>query len=419
MPSPADESALPLERLAELVRQALSAPQLKEGDPDDGLPRLFLAGQDEKGLMIVILKHGQDMYEMRVPSLSALATLAGPPLKPARDRAALALPYKPRTWKSPAPASLSVDGEGSSAVHAGPTAQDVGGIAAAQGLAFAAATYTCRGPTQEAQGIEYKPINEDAVVLWARRGDRQAGRPEIVAVGAFDQAGGEGSVAENSGAASAAAAAAFDEAIRTVEGGGDAAKALRTAISRAGEAVHALGVGAMTTFAAAVLVGQPEGERWRCRAHVAVVGDSRVLLVGASGEVRERTKLHNLGALIAAGEVADASPKMALRFANALSRSVGAENDDPDVFEWELQPGDRIVVETDGLGDAHEFEQLPEGTWHADICADQQGRILAHASTAVDGVAMLVGYALDQMADGYGKPDNIGVAVAQVLGLPR
>jgi serine/threonine protein phosphatase PrpC len=418
VPSPADESALPIERLAELVRQALSAPQLKEGDPDDGLPRLFLAGQDDKGLMIVILKHGQDMYEMRVPSLSALATLAGPSLKPARDRATLALPYRPRTWKSPGADAKTLDGESTSSVHAGPTAQEVGGISALLGHAFAAASYTCRGPTQEAQGIEYKPINEDAVVLRGRRGDVRAGRPEIVSVGAFDQAGGEGSVAENSGAASAAAAQAFDEVIRSVETGEDPVQALRAAISKASEAVHALGVGAMTTFAAAVLVGQPEGERWRCRAHVAVVGDSRVLLVDASGAVRHRTKLHNLGALIAAGEVADASPKMALRFANALSRSVGAENDDPDVYEWELQPGDRIVVETDGVGDAHEFEQLPEGTWHADICADQQGRILAHTSTAADGVAALVGYALDQMADGYGKPDNIGVVVAQVLGPP-
>jgi serine/threonine protein phosphatase PrpC len=300
-------------------------------------------------------------------------------------------------------------------VHAGPTAQAVEGISALQGHAFAAAAYTCRGPTQEAQGIEYKPINEDAVVLRARRGDVSAGRPEIVAVGAFDQAGGEGSVAENSGAASAAAAQAFDEAIGVVETGNDAAKALRTAITRASEAVHALGVGAMTTFAAAVLVGQPEGGKWKCRAYVAVVGDSRVLLVGASGEVRERSKLHNLGALIAAGEVADASPKMALRFANALSRSVGAENDDPDVYEWELQPGDKIVVETDGVGDAHEFEQLAEGTWHADICADQQGRLLAHAPTAADGVATLVGYSLDQMADGYGKPDNIGVGIIEIL----
>src|SRR5262245_54014004 len=380
------EDALPLERLAELVRQALSAPQLKEGDPDDGLPRLFLAGQDDKGLMIVILKHGQDMYEMRVPSLSALATLAGPALKPARDREALALPYQPRTWKSPEAADLALDGEAKSLVHAGPTAQDVGGISTLKGHAFAAASFTCRGPTQEAQGIEYKPINEDAVVLHARRGDASAGRPEIVAVGAFDQAGGEGAGAENSGAASAAVAKAVGAAMGAMEGSGDAAKALRTAINRASESVHALGVGAMTTFAAAVLVGEPEGERWKCRAHVAVVGDSRVLLVGASGEVRERTKLHNLGALIAAGEVADASPKMALRFANALSRSVGADNDDPDVHEWDLERGDRIVVETDGVGDANEFEQFPDGTWHADMCADQQGRILAHAPTPVDGV---------------------------------
>src|SRR5689334_22116810 len=275
VPSPGDESSIPLERLAELVREALSAPQLKEGDPDDGLPRLFLAGQDDKGLMIVILKHGTDIYEMRVPSLSALATLAGPTLKPARDPASVALPCQPRTWRSPGTDAPALDGESRSFVHAGPTAQQAGGISLLQGHAFAAAGYTCRGPTQEAQGVEYKPINEDAVVLRARRGDVAEGRPEIVAVGAFDQAGGEGSVAENSGAASAAAAKAFDEAIGAVETGNDAAKALRTAISRASEAVHALGVGAMTTFAAAVLVGQPEGEKWKCSAHVAVVGDSR------------------------------------------------------------------------------------------------------------------------------------------------
>src|SRR3954468_23818046 len=146
VPSPADESALPLERLAELVRQALSAPQLKEGDPDDGLPRLFLAGQDDKGLMIVILKHGQEMYEMRVPSLSALATLAGPPLKPTRERAALPLPYQPRTWKRPALDALPLDGGSRSAVHAGSTAQTVDAITTLQGHAFTAAAYTCRGP---------------------------------------------------------------------------------------------------------------------------------------------------------------------------------------------------------------------------------------------------------------------------------
>jgi serine/threonine protein phosphatase PrpC len=403
-----------MDRLADLVRQALSAPQLKEGEPDDGLPRLFLAGQDEKGLMVVVLKHGPDMYEMRVPHLSALATLAGPPVKPPRE-GSIPLPYAPRTWKPPPVDQTVVDGAPRSLVRAGPTAQTVPAIELLQGRAFAGAMYTCRGPTQEAQGVEYKPINEDAVVIRVRAGDPSSGRAELLAVAAFDQAGGEGSVAEASGAASAAAARAFEEVIGQVDAGIPPEEALRLAVSRASKAVHSLGVGAMTTFAAAVLVGQPEGGGWKCRAHVAVVGDSRVLLVDAGGRVKERTKLHNLGAMIAAGEVDDASPRMALRFANALSRSVGAENDEPDLHVWELARGDRIVVETDGVGDAHEFEELPEGTWHSDKCAELQGQILAHARTAQDGVAMLVGYALDQMADGYGKPDNIGLVVAQVL----
>lgn len=404
-----------MDRLADLVRQALAAPQLKEGEPDDGLPRLFLAGQDDKGLMVVVLKHGTDMYEMRVPHLSALATLAGPPVKPPRELESVVLPYAPRTWKVPPVDRVQSEGAARSVVRAGHTAQAVPAIELLQGRAFAGAMYTCRGPTQEAQGIEYKPINEDAVVIRVRLGDASSGTSELLAVGAFDQAGGEGSVADASGAASEAAAWAFEEAIGQVDQGVKPEQALRQAVERASKAVHSLGVEAMTTFAAAVLVGTPDGSGWKCQAHVAVVGDSRVLLVGTDGHVKERTKLHNLGAMIAAGEMPDASPKLALRFANALSRSVGAENDEPDLHVWDLAKGDKIVVETDGLGDAHEFEDLPEGSWHADKCADLQGRILAHATTAQDGVAMLVGYALDQMADGYGKPDNIGLVVAQVL----
>ena len=73
--------------------------------------------------------------------------------------------------------------------------------------------------------------------------------------------------------------------------------------------------------------------------------------------------------------------------------------------------GDTLVVQTDGVGDSHEFEQTPTGTWHADRCAEEQARVLKDAKTASDAVVALVGYALDQMANGYGKPDNIGVAV--------
>jgi hypothetical protein len=44
-----------------------------------------------------------------------------------------------------------------------------------------------------------------------------------------------------------------------------------------------------------------------------------------------------------------------------------------------------------------------------------QGRVVAKASSAAEAVRSLVGYALDQMADHYGKPDNIGVVVVDVL----
>lgn len=402
-----ERGTVPLDQVAEVLRRAIHG---DECDPTR--PRAYVAGTDENGNHVVMIQDGQTVYELRVADLSVLSMLAGPPLKPARDPSQLAVPYAPRTWTSPGTVEHPATDHPVSLVRAGPTAQAMPSLEATHGQALGAALFTCRGPTLEAQGVEYKPLNEDGVVVRLRPGDRASGRPEILSVGAFDQAGGEGASSEP-GAASEAAARCFEEAGLAIEEGTAPDQALREAVTRASTAVRRLGVGAMTTFAGAVLIAHPRDGGWSCQVHVAVVGDSRVLLFDSAGALKHVTKLHNVGARIAAGESNEAPPSLALRFANALSRGIGSDDDTPDLYVWDVQPGDRVVVETDGLGDAHELEQMPANVWHADHCAEMQGRVLGSNASPQEAVATLVGYALDQMADRYGKPDNIGVAVAQ------
>ncbi len=405
-----------LEHILQILRRALyrdpDAPPVP-GEPEE---RVFVRGQDESGLLLVSVQSGDITYQLKVPDVQSLVSLVGPPQKPARPDEALKLPYAARTSQPlPIQEHPAVDAP-VAVLHGGEAAQQMTAIAVARGESTRGAAYTCRGPTLQAQKIEYKAFNEDAVGLRLRKGDRANGKPEICAAGAFDMAGGEGSVEGMAGAASDVASRSFDEAIQALENGADPEQALRDGVGRASEAVRALGVGAVSTFtAAAIITRYKDGAVASRTAYIASVGDSRALLVEKSGKLKEKSRLHNLGASIAAGEVPDAPPSVAHQFASALSRGLGTENDVPDLYVWQLQPGDRLLLETDGLGDAREFEQMPPGVWHADRCADDQARILGHVQSAPDSVAALVAYALDQMADRYGKPDNIGVAVLEVL----
>ncbi len=406
MESSDPESRQDFEHVVQVLRQALW------GDPggqeNAGAPKVWIEGVDETGLLVVGVRVGEATYSVRVPDLPTLAAIVGPPLRPSRDASSLKLPFQSRTAPSLGRREQALGEQPVALVCAGPSAQAMAGIESVKGQRLEGAVYTSRGPTEAAQGLEYKPFNEDAAVLrLSRRADG-----EVAAIGVFDQAGGEGAVEGTAGAASEAAAKCFDEAVQRIEAGADPEQALRESVRAASEAVRALKVGAVSTYAAAVVVSRGETRR----AHVVAVGDSRILLVDSGGALKQSTRLHNFGARIAAGEVPDVPVQMALRFASALSKGLGTEDDVPDYYAWDVAPGDRLVAETDGLGDAREFEEMPPGVWHADRCAEDQARIVQHTATAADAVASLVGYALDQMADRYGKPDNIAVAVVSVLG---
>jgi serine/threonine protein phosphatase PrpC len=368
--------------------------------------RAWVDGRDSDGMYIVRIESAEgETYALKVPELSVLDGLIGPPQQSFRD---VAVPFKART--APMLRRVPHDGsEGARVIRVGEDAQDLEGIDVVRLPGIAAAIFTSRGPTAEAQGISYKPYNEDGVILRVRPAN--ADKPALIAIGVFDQAGGEGRVEGSHGAGSAAAAHAVESAIERIEAGADPHETLREATLAAHTAVRALGVGAISTLAVAVVVAPTGGEPV---VHVATVGDSRVFVVDTAGEIRHKTKLHNLGASVAAGEVPGAPPAVALRFAAALSRGLGGDQAHPDVDTWPLKPGDRVVVETDGLGDACEMEEMPTGLWHADRCIAEQARIIAGITDVADVVATLIAYALDQAADGYAKPDNTTAGVVAI-----
>ena len=366
--------------------------------------RAFVAGQDPSGLLIVRIETKSAEFTLKVPDISMLQALIGPQCAPPRD--AIPLPYTSRTFVTP---RITVHPVAHSAVVllAGPKAQNNDAIEALRLERLSVAGFTCRGPTLAAQGLEYKAYNEDSLVLRASivSGDRQA-----VAIGAFDQAGGEGSKDGEPGSGSEAAAKAFAAAIHEIEEGHDPEDVLRDAATLGDAAVRRLGVGAVTTLAVAVVVADKNG----ATAYVLNCGDSRVIHAAADGTMRHATVLHNMGFRVSRGEHVEIPRALALHFAAGRTRGLGAEDYTPDYYEWKLAPGDRLIVATDGIGDCHELEEMPIGEWHAEQCAEQISRIAASAPSDTDAVASLAGYALDQASDRRGKPDNIAVGVITV-----
>lgn len=363
--------------------------------------RAFVAGQDPSGLLIVRIETKNAEFTLKVPDISMLQALIGPQLAPPRD--AIPLPYKPRTFASPTVTQHPVV-ESNVVLLAGAKAQHNDAVESMHLQRLTVAGYTCRGPSMAAQGLEYKSYNEDSLVLRARvvSGTRQA-----VAIGAFDQAGGEGSKDGEPGSGSEAAAKAFAAAIHEIEEGHDPEDVLRDAATIGDAAVRRLGVGAVTTMAVAIVVADNDA----ITAYVLNCGDSRVIHAAADGTMLHSTVLHNMGFRVSRGEHVEIPRALALHFAAGLTRGLGAEDVTPDYYEWKLKPGDRLIVATDGLGDCHELEEMPIGEWHAEHCADQIARIAASATDETEAVVSLAGYALDQASDRRGKPDNLAVGV--------
>ena len=171
------------------------------------------------------------------------------------------------------------------------------------------------------------------------------------------------------------------------------ADALALALRKANARVYALshaeedrrGMG--TTCVAAVIDGET--------LYVAHAGDSRAYLL-REGLLKQLTADHSYVAeQVRAGAISEEGARKS-RFRNIITRAVGIEAAiEPDVSEFEVRPGDMVLLCTDGLSNMVEENDI--------------ARTLSQASTAQAAADRLV-----QMANKNGGKDNITAVVAHL-----
>jgi protein phosphatase len=177
-------------------------------------------------------------------------------------------------------------------------------------------------------------------------------------------------------------------------GGADPLQALRQAVAKANAAVYEAGAGKTgrdhmgTTLTAAVLFNR--------RVVVGHVGDSRCYLV-RDRAISQISKDHSwVAEEVAAGRMTPEQARVNPR-RNIITRALGLRPDvDVDTYEATLEPGNIIVICSDGL--------------HGLVGEDEIVTYVRRLRP-VDAVDALV-----QLANDRGGPDNISVVVARVMG---
>lgn len=90
---------------------------------------------------------------------------------------------------------------------------------------------------------------------------------------------------------------------------------------------------------------------------VANIGDSRVYLC-REGQLEQITKDHSLVAQLVDSGVVNASEQDSHPWRNIITRALGRENDvEVDIFEYDLRPGDKLLLCSDGLWQAFAREE--------------------------------------------------------------
>jgi protein phosphatase len=156
----------------------------------------------------------------------------------------------------------------------------------------------------------------------------------------------------------------------------------------------------MATTAVALLVAQPpeaSGEAQKLQALVAHVGDSRAYR-WRNGRLEQITRDHSwVGEQIAAGAMTEEDARRH-PWRNLVTRALaGAEDPDIEISPIALEPGDRILLCSDGLS-----TPVPDSTIAA---------IMARTPHGVPGPLCS---ALIEAANTAGGPDNITVVVVDI-----
>ena len=139
-----------------------------------------------------------------------------------------------------------------------------------------------------------------------------------------------------------------------------------------------------TTIVAATIVGH--------YAYVANVGDSRLYVIGE--QIQQITKDHSLvQEMVRMGEL-DAEQARKHPKKNIITRALGAERTvDIDFFDLKLEPGDVVLMCSDGLSNMVEDRQLQEIITDTDTDLDEKGRILireANRNGGKDNIAIVL-----------------------------
>ena len=122
------------------------------------------------------------------------------------------------------------------------------------------------------------------------------------------------------------------------------------------------------------------------------VGDSRLYVIGE--QIQQITKDHSLvQEMVRMGEL---DPEQARRHPkkNIITRALGAERTvDIDFFDLKLEPGDVVLMCSDGLSNMVEDSQLQEIITDTDTDLDEKGRILireANRNGGKDNIAIVL-----------------------------
>ncbi len=240
---------------------------------------------------------------------------------------------------------------------------------------FSIATPALQASLHTSKGVGYKDINEDGGALFRD----EAGH---LYLGVFDQAGGMGLGSRDRGAASAIAARVFFEHAKALatQPVTDVAGALRHAALSAHHEIRKRGHEEATTFIA--------GRITRDEAVFLCVGDSGALHFRSDGRHVQSTEKHRL------------PPPLPQ---NILTDALGQTGGEPttDAYRWHLQPGDRIVMGSDGLLDAS-------------FSNEDFGQILVEQPDPIEATRDLRAKVYQQMGERRAKSDNVTIIVVRV-----